>query len=545
MARADLFLYKAPQGEDILANDGSSFGAPTFSIISQKLRLVHSLPLSLSTKRYPNNYDEDMVQASRREEFDFKEWSIVACSADGYGNPKSVLLVHQTHLEEGYLLRFPSCEVEVCFYRGFLIEEFPGEAAVNGEDFLYSIGIKEDYSPLSETYNELSEDDEETPIIEVIRPKFSANKKHKILNLGGFAIDETPKESEEEEELEIQIDRPAFSANSKKKIQNLGSSGDRPKKQQRNEIEEDDLDEDVSFVVSPVERSAFEARNNKKPKNLDIRPKKKVEPRPAPVIDPADKEAPKFEANRKGKIPNLNQPKPRQIPKKQPEPEMKKAQEISHKEAEPAPISKPAAPIEKPAFEARKQGAIRNLHQEKEVINKTIEVEAIGETRPRRIHQEEPEPAPVLEENEWASIDVFKLKPRVYKGEQAIIASPKDPRAAQFIDAAKRNLKDLSSIRISKNCVFVPNVLPEDDPSLSSLKEFKLDDWTVLALTLDKKEEPIYCLLQKNGEDGICTLVSFKHNGPHIVMFSKKGAAVDDRALPYYDYSDLKKAVLC
>ncbi len=206
-----------------------------------------------------------------------------------------------------------------------------------------------------------------------------------------------------------------------------------------------------------------------------------------------------------------------------------------------APPKQPT-PIERPAFEARRQGSMRNLHSNGDVINKTIEVEYLGESKPARVRQEEP--APVVEEKEWASIDVFKLKPRVYKGEQAVIASPKDERILPFLASAKATLQGLHSIRISKNCVFVPEVPAEDDPSLKVLSEFDLSAWVILALTIDSKEEPLYCLLQKRDEDGICTLVSFKHKGPHIVMFSKRGASVDDRALPYYDYEDLKKAVL-
>ncbi|MBP5217043.1 MAG: hypothetical protein J6038_04325, partial [Bacilli bacterium] len=227
-------------------------------------------------------------------------------------------------------------------------------------------------------------------------------------------------------------------------------------------------------------------------------------------------------------------PKPAEIKKEEPAP--------IRKEPEPAAIQKEPTPVERPAFEARRQGGMRNLHANGDVVNKTIEVDFLGESKPPRVHEEEP--APVVEEKEWASIDVFKLKPRVFKGEQAVIASPKDPKIVPYLASAKTTLSGLTSIRISKNCVFVPEVPAEDDASLKILSEFDPSAWTILALTIDRKEEPIYCLLQKNDQDGVCTLVSFKHKGPHIVMLSKRGASVDDRALPYYDYEDLKKAVL-
>ncbi len=538
MARNDLFLYQAPIGQDIIANDGSSFSAPTFAMLRQKLRGLSELIFASGARKVPLNYDEDAVQAARRYEFDFKEWSLVACSVDGYGEPKTVLLVHQTHLEEGYLLSFPSCLVEVAFYRGFLIEEFPGESPINGEDFLLSIGIKEEYAPLSDSYDDLGEDDEEAPIIEVIRPKFTANKKHKILNLGGTETVEAPEEEDEESALEIHVDRPAFSGNRKAKIPNLGSSG-------RSLYDEEE--EEAPYTGGETKRPEFEARSNKKPRNLDQRPKKEFPKKPVETVDPKEKEAPAFEANRKGKIPNLDVKNPHPKPiKKRPEPAPQKPQvepipeEKVEKPVEPIAPKAPSKPIERPAFEARRQGGMRNLDNPEANWNKTIEIEAVD---PRPERKRAPEPKPLVEEKNWASIDVFKLKPRVFNGEQAIIASPKDPHAVSYLEAAKKNLAPLTSIRISKSCVFVPSVLEEDDPALAPLAQFAFGDWSILALTIDKKEEPIYALLQKKGEDGVCTLVSFKHGSPHIVMFSKKGASVDDRALPYYGYDDLKKAV--
>ncbi|MBO4541430.1 MAG: hypothetical protein J5736_05595, partial [Bacilli bacterium] len=460
---------------------------------------------------------------------------------------------HQHHLEEGMVLSFPNYAVEVCFYRGFLIEEFPGEASANGEDFLYSIGVKEEYAPLSETYNDLAEDDEEAPIIEVVRPKFTANKKHKILDLGRDDSELIAQaEVDEDENLEIHVERPAFSANSKRKIADLGYAGQPNKPSKKAKIiEKEEEEEEMAPAVSPIAPSAFEARSNKKPKNLDVHPKKKPTPirKPAPVVDSKEKEVPVFEANKKGKIPNLDErkkpqkPEPPKPQEKKPEPKPDQEVAAPSKKPEPTPIKEPT-PIERPVFEARRQGSMRNLHENGNVMNKTIEVEYLGEEKPKRIHEEEAAPAPMEEENAWASIDVFKLKPRVFKGEQAIIASPKDPRVVPFLESAKKTLEGLDSIRISKNCVFVPEVLPKDDPSLGAISHFKLGEWAILALTIDRKEEPIYCLLQNKEADGLCVLVSFKHSGPHLVMYSKHGASVDDRALPYYDYADLKKAVL-
>jgi hypothetical protein len=110
-----------------------------------------------------------------------------------------------------------------------------------------------------------------------------------------------------------------------------------------------------------------------------------------------------------------------------------------------------------------------------------------------------------------------------------------------FFASALTQLKDISSLRISKNCVFVPEVLDENDPHVLALNAFNVEDYDILALTLDREERPIYALLADKKEKSLVLQVSFKHKGPHLVVHSLKGASVDDRALPYYAYADLRK----
>ena len=133
------------------------------------------------------------------------------------------------------------------------------------------------------------------------------------------------------------------------------------------------------------------------------------------------------------------------------------------------------------------------------------------------------------------------MKPRVFQGERAVIHEKGNEHVKPFFASALAQLKDISSLRISKNCVFVPEVLGENDPHVLALNAFNVEDYDILALTLDREERPIYALLADKKEKSLVLQVSFKHKGPHLVVHSLKGASVDDRALPYYAYADLRK----
>ena len=77
----------------------------------------------------------------------------------------------------------------------------------------------------------------------------------------------------------------------------------------------------------------------------------------------------------------------------------------------------------------------------------------------------------------------------------------------------------------------------------SLLKNFDINEWDALALTINKDEQVLYVFLANKKEIDFCILVSFKHKGAHVVVISSKGGAIDDRALPYYSYKDLRAIV--
>lgn len=493
----DCYLFAPIPGMDILANDGSSFSKPYLDSAISYLRGISHIQKAPGFLTYPSNYDEDLVQKQRHEEFSLSEWILGAIAIDGKGYPRKALLIHSVHHEEGMLIALPSGLAEVYFYRGFAIKEFDDAPIQSGIDFLLSLGIEE-----SEYEVTVSDDDEEEPIIEVSRPKFVPHSKKKIVNLGGY---EAPVEVDVDEEgdLHIDVDRPQFVASSNKKPRNLGSSGFHPKRQIREEG-------DSGPGPISIERPQFEAASSKKPKNITFGERRKqnkpIEKKP-PVTQPV---APK---------PLTETPAP--------------------EKSEPKKVE-----VDKPAFSANSSKKPRNLHIREENPTSVVYESIGGESlNPRRNREPRRETQPVVEERNWTSIDVFKLKPRVFSGERALVNSPSFHGEEHF-SKASGILSSLNSIRISKNCVFVPGVFDEDDPHLSKISSFDFTDWEFLAITLDKQEDVIYNLLQNKKEDGFCILVSFKHKGPHIVMVSLKGAALDDRALPYLAYEQLKQMAL-
>ena len=520
-----VFRFQPLAGEDTIANDGSSFGAPYLSQARSMLQGIRVLALTPETITYPENYELDAVQEEREDHFEAKEWILAAITVGEYGTPRKALLVHLTHHDEGYLLDLTNGTAIARFYRGFEIQEFPGDVFQDGSLFLTSIGIQEEQYRVQVSdadFDDLDEDDEEAPVIEISKPSFAPVSKKKIVNLGGSynAIADV----DEDEEVEIEVERPAFEANSKSKIRNLGSSGQDRKRREIKEEEERD-------VHIEVERPAFTASNNKKPRNLNVKPDRPKPVKATPAEEPEEKPT-EITAITPVFSPVQKQGKPRNLDEKKPVKPVAKPVEKPEEAPQPSPKD---IQIERPAFSAHRGGKPKNLDR-KEEKGQSIIVEPIG-FKPAK----KEEVAPVAEEKNWVPFDALKLKPRVFQGERAVIHEKGNEHVKPFFASALAQLKDISSLRISKNCVFVPEVLGENDPHVLALNAFNVEDYDILALTLDREERPIYALLADKKEKSLVLQVSFKHKGLHLVVHSLKGASVDDRALPYYAYADLRK----
>lgn len=495
--RPGVYLFEAGSHEDILANDGK-LAVDEFLTARRVLNSFSSLSFASDCSFFPNHYEEDLVQEERRKNFVLKDWAVAALVSDESGNLLKALLVNLSHHDEGFLVDLRYGVILVAFYRGFDIREFPDVPVQFGTDFLSSIGIAEEEYAVSSEYS-LDEDDEEAPIIEVEKPRFVANSKKRIVNFGGGQIlTEDVSDEDEDEDVQIDVDRPSFQAGKKNKIRNLGSS--------YSVMDEED-DEDVNINVS---RPSFQASSNKKPRNLDARPDWKKKEK---VIEPKEHievERPAFEAGKKRKIGAIIDTKP--------------VKPVRKEEEKPVKIS----PAERMAFTPAKQG----------IPNKVI----TEEEQRRPIRHEEPV-QPVVEEKNWVFTDIFKLKPRVFQGERAVLHDPKAKGDEKFFEDAVKQLSTVKAIRISKNCVFAPAVLEENDKHFDLLKNFDINEWDVLAVTINKDERVLYVFLANKKEIDFCILVSFKHKGPHVVVISNNGGAIDDRALPYYSYKDLRAVV--
>lgn len=500
----EVLIYKANKGEDILANDGNSFAAPYFSKVQEALRKVSSIASSQNIFIYPYNYDEDQVQKLRREDFSPSEWVIASVTLDYSGKIKETLLVHKTHQKEGMVLSYPSLNLVSLFYRGFYIIEFEGAEPIEGSLFLETLGIREEV-----VISEYDDDDENAPIIEVIRPSFKAISKKKIVNLGYSEIQEIDEDSDEE--VEIEVERPAFVASSNKKPRNLGTYGQKKPafvKRKRPSVIEKPLEKEEPESIASPEKPAFVPSKGGKPIILKDKAEKKILP-------------------------------PRPLPKKEEPEEAKPIEMVEATQIEEEKIIH----VEKPEFSPSSGNKPKNLH--KGLESRRIVYESIDHATEKKGKETERDPRresrPAEEsERSWTSIDVFKLKPRTAFGEAGLFL--KKGESPKTLTDAEREIAGLKSIRISPNCVFVPNVLEDGDMHLGKLSSFDYREWRILAQTLNKNDEPIYNLLQHRKEDGFCILVSLKHRGPHIVMISLKGAAFDDPLFVYMPYAELKKA---
>ena len=496
--RPGVYLFEAGAHEDIIANDGK-LAVDDFLTARRVLNSFSSLSFASDCSIYPVHYEEDLVQEERRKNFVLKDWAVAALVSDENGKLLKALLVVLSHHDEGFLVDLRYGVILVAFYRGFDIREFPDVPVEYGIDFLSSIGIAEEEYAVTSDYS-LDEDDEEAPIIEVEKPRFVANSKKKIVNFGGGNIlTEEVIAEDEDEDIQIDVDRPSFQAGRKNKIRNLGSSYS---------VLDEEEDEDVNINVS---RPSFQASSNKKPRNLNATPDWKKKEK---VIEPKEHvevARPAFEANKKRKIGAIIDTKP------------VKEHKQEKKNDKPVVIS----PVEKMAFTPAKQG----------VPNKVIDQEARREIR----HEEVV--LPPMEEKNWVFTDIFKLKPRVFQGERAILHDPKNKGDEKFFEDAINQLSTVKAIRISKNCVFAPKVLEENDKHFELLRNFDIKEWDALAVTINKDERVLYVFLSNKKEIEFSILVSFKHKGPHVVVISNNGGAIDDRALPYYSYKDLRNIV--
>lgn len=503
-AQGDSYLYQPIKGEDLIVDDGLSFSAPFIAKGKRVLSSLKSLSKTRYTATFPSNYEEDAVQLSRFSDFDAKDWLLVSLTIDSKDYIQRLLLINASHHEEGVVISYKG-EMLACFFRGFMVKEMPSDEPRSGDDFLEILGIMGEEFAVESDYD----DDEDAPIIEVARPQFVAFSKKKIVNLGGSAIQEVPMaDDEDEEDIHIEVERPAFVASSSKKPRDLGYSGKpRPRFDKKKNVQPriEQAESEPKDISNPapieVERPAFTPASNKKPLDLGSSSRKRQKPR----IKKEEKPAP---------IPSP----------------VAASKQESKEVTPPTPLP----------FEPSKQAMPANLSI-KEEKGQSITYDFL-EDKPRE-EKAERAPQAVKEEREWVSFGLFKMKPKVSRGERAILNAKGFEHEAHFLEKAREDISVLKNIRISKKCVFVPEIFSDGDHHFEAISSFDHSKWNILAVTIDKEEDVIYCLLDHKEELGFCLLLSFKHHEPHIVLISTKGASLDDRALPYYSYEGLREVV--
>jgi len=482
------------KGEEILAHDGASFSEPFFLEAKDLLSSFPLLSFDAKCQTYPPNYEEDLVQADRRLHFDINEWIIAALSIDEGTAITRVLLVDRHHHQEGYVIAMKRKAIIASFYRGFSIKESFDAPLLLGEEFLLSIGFGNDVeNAVNETplFFDLSTDMAEgfAP-----HPVFEATGKKKILNLGSSQTPETEVQEDEEGDIHIEVERSSFEAGRNKKPQNLGSA---PKT-----VFDEEEDVHVSIEVS---KPTFEAHGNKKPRNLNAtpdRPRKVLNPVKAPVNQEAKPLPPSFEPQKKTIIANLDV--------KTTPPSLKASSPVEVKIAEKATEPKP---IEAPAFVAGGK---------KEIVNFDRVVEK--------------------ENREWSAIDVYKLRPDVYHRERAVLADPHDDNSLRLCKKAQALLTGKTTLPVSSRLLFVPSLLSEGDVHFRSLRHFDLKEWDLLAITVDFADDPLLAMISSKTESSFVLIVSFKKE-VLVEVLSLQGAALDDRALPYLSFPQIRKIV--
>lgn len=481
------------KNEEILAHDGARFSEPFFSEAKELLGPLSRLNFGAKSLSYPPNYEEDLVQSERRLHFDINEWIIVALSIDEGTALTHVLLVDRHHHQEGYVIDMKEKAVTASFYRGFAIKESPDAPLLLGEEFLLSIGFKNEIeNPVDETplFFDLFGDMTEgfTP-----HPVFEATGKKKILNLGSSQTPETEVQEDEEGEIHIEVERSSFEAGGHKKPQNLGSAP------------ETFFDEEDAPVSIEVSKPTFEARGNKKPRNLNAtpdRPRKVSNPVKAPSTQEEKSLPPSFEPQKKIVVANLDI-----------KPASPSAKVLSHDE--PKIVAKDIKPeaIESPVFVAGGK---------KEIVNYDHVVEK--------------------ENREWSAIDVYKLRPDVYHRERAVLADPHDDNSLRLCKKVQSLLTEKKTLPVSSRLVFVPSSLSEGDIHFRPLRHFEMKEWDLLAITVNYEDDPLLAMISNKAETSFVLVVSFRKE-VLVEVLSLQGAALDDRALPYLSFSQIRKIV--
>lgn len=528
-----MYLFQSEGNTEIIVNDGSSFTRELFEgankILSSYYR-VETHPLAIIC---PEDYEEDAFQSEQRTNFHLSEWLLVALEVDEKFEPRRALLMNKYRQEEGFVFDFILEKATALFFRYFSIKETPTSPVLQQKDFLESINlgveqrVSDDYLDF-EDYDE--EDDHEENYFDthpLPKTPFVPNRKtYNIPNFGGALNDEQPSTEDEEEleDLHIEVAKPAFVAGKNRKPQNLNAL-DRNEEYEKEKARQKRIqeEEEKTDLRIEVEKPAFTASNNKKPANLSaIDRQKKYEKKSQEKAKekPREKELePDFNIEtRKPVFSPSNNLKPRNLadPSKQ---------TISKDKNGNAKFD-----YAKPPYEA---------HEKESDLMGSFEQGKKPEDNPILAMAKKQRVSGVTIDNNYKVEPSFNIRPDVFHGEASLINNPKDKYSFASCSVLYEKLKEIKTLRISANCLFVPEIVDNGHEIFSLAKDFVAEDWQLLALIHNIEEKPLYTLLSNKKDENLAIIVSFRHRDPRIMVISTKGIALNDPAYPFYSYRNL------
>lgn len=491
----DAFLFKAEGKNEIIVNDGSSFTRDIFEGANKILASYHKMITHPSAIVCPLGYEEDAFQNEERTSFRFSDWLLVGLEVDENFEPRQALLMNRFRQEEGFVFDFILEKVIVTFFRYFSIKETYDSPILSQKDFLESInlGLERQETPSYLDFDE-EEDDQEGNYFDdhpLPKPLFVPNKKAFIPNFGGSDVVAENEEEDDEQELHIDVAKPTFVAGKNKKPVNLNAL-DRDeqyekKKARERRIAEEEESRDLHIDVA---KPAFVSFSNKRPRNLDAKPDR-----------------------------------PKKAGEKTPVEDKRNEVKISE------------IKLAKPAFTPNKQGGVANLADEPRPTAKLITNNE--ETIKTPIVPKEAEVVVVEPLNNYKAEPSFNLRPDVRHKEASLINNPQDSYSFSSCAILYEKLKEIKSLRVSVNCLFVPEIPPISNEAFSLAANFDAKDWMLLAYIHNESEKPLFALLGHKKNENLAILVSFRHRDPRIVVISTKGISLNDPAYPFYSYKNL------
>lgn len=532
---SETFLFKSGEGGNVIVNDGSDFTNDIFEGANLLLSSYRKILDSPSVLICPKDYEEDTIQSEERVNFHLADWLLVALEMDKDYEPRRALLINRYRQEEGFVFDFILEKSTAHFFRYFSIQETPDSDIFLQKDFLESISLDIEVKKDND-YREFDdyEEEEDNYFDHHPLPKrgFSPNRKNVIPNLGGAEIPEEPPVDEEEEleDFRIEVSRPEFSANKKGRPQNLNAldrdeKHEKQKARQRKEAEEEELGE----LHIEIQKPGFSAHKKGKPLNLN-------------VLDHDEKYLKKTEKAKKETLkendgqPLSPTPKPIYTPNSN-----KKPKNLDASEDYSNSSSFGERPVEKPDIHYR--GPSYLAHETKKSELESVQAGIESEKDAAVLGPKRTRISGVVVENNYKVEPSFNLRPDVRHQEASLINDPDNKYSHASCSALYEKLKEIKTLRISANCLFVPEILPDTHEIFSLAKNFRVEGWILLALIHNEEEKPLCAILANRKDENLAILISFRHKDPRIMVISAKGIPLNDPAYPFYSHKNLLSVV--